>query len=89
MDAFALPMKGTETRVNAQAYEYISQYLDSQKQVGWVKDVPGWYHSHPGYGCWLSNIGVETQRSNQQKHGKYRLTHFSHFEMRYFASISV
>jgi hypothetical protein len=21
----------------------------------------GWYHSHPGYGCWLSGIDVGTQ----------------------------
>ncbi|GAV05044.1 hypothetical protein RvY_15232 [Ramazzottius varieornatus] len=68
MDAFALPVEGTETRVNAaaQAYEYMTQYLESQKQVGRVENVLGWYHSHPGYGCWLSGIDVETQRLNQQ-----------------------
>ena len=22
--------------------------------------VIGWYHSHPGYGCWLSGIDVST-----------------------------
>lgn len=26
----------------------------------------GWYHSHPGYGCWLSGIDVSTQMMNQQ-----------------------
>lgn len=26
----------------------------------------GWYHSHPGYGCWLSGIDVSTQMLNQQ-----------------------
>jgi len=25
----------------------------------------GWYHSHPGYGCWLSGIDVSTQLLNQ------------------------
>jgi len=25
----------------------------------------GWYHSHPGYGCWLSGIDVNTQMTNQ------------------------
>lgn len=36
MDAFALPVEGTETRVNAQAqaYEYMAQYIDSAKEVG-------------------------------------------------------
>ena len=35
MDAFALPVEGTETRVNAQAeaYEYMVQYLVTIKQV--------------------------------------------------------
>lgn len=26
----------------------------------------GWYHSHPGYGCWLSGIDVATQMTQQQ-----------------------
>ena len=35
MDAFALPVEGTETRVNAQndAYEYMVQYQDAGKSV--------------------------------------------------------
>ena len=35
MDAFALPVEGTETRVNAQseAYEYMASYIESAKQV--------------------------------------------------------
>ncbi|SPC62766.1 probable COP9 signalosome subunit 5 CSN5 [Ustilago sp. UG-2017b] len=68
MDSFALPVEGTETRVNAQneAYEYMVQYLDHSKEVGRMENVVGWYHSHPGYGCWLSGIDVNTQRTNQQ-----------------------
>ncbi|SNX85234.1 probable COP9 signalosome subunit 5 CSN5 [Melanopsichium pennsylvanicum] len=68
MDSFALPVEGTETRVNAQneAYEYMVQYLDSSREVGRLENVVGWYHSHPGYGCWLSGIDVNTQRTNQQ-----------------------
>ena len=26
----------------------------------------GWYHSHPGYGCWLSGIDCSTQMMQQQ-----------------------
>ncbi|CAG8661118.1 16533_t:CDS:2, partial [Acaulospora colombiana] len=68
MDAFALPVEGTETRVNAQAeaYEYMVQYLTTIRQVGRLENVVGWYHSHPGYGCWLSGIDVNTQMTNQQ-----------------------
>ena len=35
IDSFALPVEGTETRVNAQAaaYEYMTQYIESTKKV--------------------------------------------------------
>nr|CAG4651018.1 EOG090X078Z [Simocephalus serrulatus]SVE94273.1 EOG090X078Z [Simocephalus serrulatus] len=67
MDAFALPVEGTETRVNAQsqAYEYMTAYIESAKQVNRLENAIGWYHSHPGYGCWLSGIDVSTQMLNQ------------------------
>ena len=34
---------------------------------GWIADdrpemVVGWYHSHPGFGCWLSSVDVNTQQ---------------------------
>ena len=35
-------------------------------QVGRLENALGWYHSHPGYGCWLSGIDVGTQMLNQQ-----------------------
>eukprot|EP01133_Synstelium_polycarpum_P018139 gene18139-21683_t len=68
MDSFALPVEGTETRVNAQAeaYEYMVEYLDLIKKTGKMENALGWYHSHPGYGCWLSGIDVSTQMVNQQ-----------------------
>ena len=67
-DAFALPVEGTETRVNAAAegYEYMIQYLDAMKAAGRQENVLGWYHSHPGYGCWLSGIDVATQMLHQK-----------------------
>mmetsp|Transcript_1173 Transcript_1173/g.7618 ORF Transcript_1173/g.7618 Transcript_1173/m.7618 type:complete len:276 (+) Transcript_1173:212-1039(+) len=67
IDTFALPVEGTETRVNAQseAYEYMVEFMQSQKASGRHENVVGWYHSHPGYGCWLSGIDVSTQMLNQ------------------------
>ncbi|KAK2599184.1 COP9 signalosome catalytic subunit rri1 [Conoideocrella luteorostrata] len=67
-DAFRLPVEGTETRVNVQdeANEYIIEYLDSCRRQGRQENVVGWYHSHPGYGCWLSGIDVDTQSMQQQ-----------------------
>ncbi|KAI3417251.1 hypothetical protein GPALN_014382 [Globodera pallida] len=61
-------IKTTETRVNAQAqaYEYMTNYSESCEPAGRLEKVIGWYHSHPGYGCWLSGIDVNTQFINQQ-----------------------
>ncbi|GAP86502.1 putative COP9 signalosome complex subunit 5 [Rosellinia necatrix] len=68
-DAFGLPVEGTETRVNAQddANEYMIQYLQlSRDQGSREENVVGWYHSHPGYGCWLSGIDVGTEQMQQK-----------------------
>ncbi|WWC68191.1 COP9 signalosome complex subunit 5 [Kwoniella pini CBS 10737] len=68
MDAAALPVQGTETRVNAgnEAMEYMVSFQESSREAGKGELLRGWYHSHPGYGCWLSGIDVNTQQ-NQQK----------------------
>ncbi|KAJ7958654.1 COP9 signalosome complex subunit [Quillaja saponaria] len=36
----------------------------TNRQGDW-RMLSGWYHSHPGYGCWLSGIDVSTQMLNQ------------------------
>lgn len=66
-DAFRLPVDGTETRVNAQdeANEYMVSYLEACRAAGKMENAVGWYHSHPGYGCWLSGIDVGTQAIQQ------------------------
>ncbi|THV54579.1 hypothetical protein BGAL_0024g00440 [Botrytis galanthina] len=67
-DAFRLPVEGTETRVNAQdeANEYMVDYLQHCRDQGKLDNAVGWYHSHPGYGCWLSGIDVGTQAIQQK-----------------------
>lgn len=67
MDSFALPVQGTETRVNAanEANEYMVEYISQSEKAGRLEHAIGWYHSHPGYGCWLSGIDVNTQINNQ------------------------
>lgn len=67
-DAFRLPVEGTETRVNAQdeANEYMVNFPAlSRDQGARQENMVGWYHSHPGYGCWLSGIDVATQHNWQ------------------------
>ena len=62
--SFRLPVEGTETRVNAgdSANEFMVNYTEQNESTRFSNDsVCGWYHSHPGYGCWLSGIDVATQ----------------------------
>ena len=67
LDTFPLPVEGTETRVNAanDANEYMVSFTTTKTSSGRPENVVGWYHSHPGYGCWLSGIDVSTQSLNQ------------------------
>ena len=76
---FRVPAVGTETRVNAQAesYEYMIQYMndvvgngDNNSETS-LDRIVGWYHSHPGYDCWLSGIDMETQDLNQSFQDPY------------------
>jgi COP9 signalosome complex subunit 5 len=67
-DVFPLPVEGTETRVNAGAEgnEFMVNYSSECPKVSRRENIIGWYHSHPGYGCWLSGIDVQTQSTHQQ-----------------------
>lgn len=44
----------------------INQSRVCVQSVGRLENIVGWYHSHPGYGCWLSGIDVGTQMTQQQ-----------------------
>jgi len=68
MDSFSLPVLGTETRVNPgdEAEQYMIDYTENNILLGRKERTCGWYHSHPGYGCWLSGIDVRTQDTQQQ-----------------------
>jgi COP9 signalosome complex subunit 5 len=43
----------------------MSKFMDDIRSVDRLENVIGWYHSHPGYGCWLSGIDVSTQKLHQ------------------------
>ncbi len=62
LDTFGLPVDASETRVNpgADANEYMIDHLNDCEEVNRPENISGWYHSHPGYGCWLSGIDVGT-----------------------------
>eukprot|EP00392_Amoebophrya_sp_AT5.2_P007669 g7684.t1 len=67
LDAFPLPVEGTETRVSAGAVanEFMCMFKDLSEKAGKKESLMGWYHSHPGYRPWLSGIDVSTQRLYQ------------------------
>ncbi|ODQ45645.1 hypothetical protein PICMEDRAFT_18840, partial [Pichia membranifaciens NRRL Y-2026] len=68
LDCYPLPVQGTESRVNPQndSYEFMLSYLTKLQESGIRKEnIIGWYHSHPGFGCWLSGIDVQTQKLHQ------------------------
>ena len=73
-ESFPLPILGTETRVNAmsESYEYMVQYMNNMKcSNDKINRIVGWYHSHPGYDCWLSKIDMTTQQLNQSFQDPY------------------
>ena len=63
LDVIPLPEEGTETRVSTseKGEQYLLNHIDVGESVARPENVVGWYHSHPGYGCWLSGIDVQTQ----------------------------
>jgi len=40
-----------------------AKMLEMLKQTGRPEMVVGWYHSHPGFSCWLSGVDINTQQS--------------------------
>merc|ERR1712178_483861 len=65
-DVFSMPQSGTGVSVEAVDPVYQTTMLDMMKQVGRPEMVVGWYHSHPGFGCWFSGVDVNTQQSFEQ-----------------------
>ncbi|CAF4763529.1 unnamed protein product [Rotaria sp. Silwood1] len=63
IDVFAMPQSGTGVSVEAVDPVFQTKMLDMLKQTGRSEMVVGWYHSHPGFGCWLSGVDMNTQQS--------------------------
>ncbi|KAG0675438.1 multicatalytic endopeptidase [Kluyveromyces marxianus] len=66
VDVFAMPQSGTGVSVEAVDDVFQARMMDMLKQTGRDQMVVGWYHSHPGFGCWLSSVDVNTQKSFEQ-----------------------
>lgn len=61
-----MPQIGTTISIEAVDPVYQMEFMEMMKQVGQDLIQVGWYHSHPGYGPFMSGTDVETQRSNEQ-----------------------
>ncbi|GAX14702.1 26S proteasome regulatory subunit N11 [Fistulifera solaris] len=66
VDVFAMPQSGTTVSVEAVDPVFQTKMMEMLKQTGRPEMVVGWYHSHPGFGCWLSSTDINTQSSFEQ-----------------------
>jgi COP9 signalosome complex subunit 5 len=66
-DSFAIPADASavEVSMNSDSEVYIINYIESCGKLQKKEAVVGWYHSHPGYSCYLSGTDVNTQLNNQ------------------------
>ncbi|KIL70174.1 hypothetical protein M378DRAFT_156242 [Amanita muscaria Koide BX008] len=66
IDVFAMPQSGTTVTVESVDHVFQTKMLEMLKQTGRPEMVVGWYHSHPGFGCWLSSVDINTQQLFEQ-----------------------
>ena len=67
LDVFSMPQSGTETTIESIEERFQVRMVEMLKQTGRNEIVVGWYHSHPGYGCWLSSTDINTQKTFEQQ----------------------
>jgi len=70
VDVFAMPQSGTGVSVESIDEAFQIEMTEMLKQTGRGETVVGWYHSHPGFGCWLSGVDMNTQQSFEQQLGR-------------------
>jgi len=66
VDVFAMPQSGTGVSVEAVDPVFQQKMIAMLAQTNRKEKVVGWYHSHPGFGCWLSSVDINTQQSFEQ-----------------------
>lgn len=60
IDVFSMPQSGTQVTIDSIDPVFEKEMFDLLKETYRMEHAVGWYHSHPGYGCWLSGIDVKT-----------------------------
>ena len=74
VDVFAMPQSGTGVSVEAVDPVFQTRMLDMLRQTNRPQMVVGWYHSHPGFGCWLSGVDINVSAAHppRTRHNRYR-----------------
>ena len=70
VDVFSMPQSGTGVSVEAVDEVYQQHMMEMLAQTGRPENVVGWYHSHPGFGPWLSGVDIQTQQSFERLHAR-------------------
>lgn len=63
VDVFAMPQKGSTVTIEDVDSVFQARMMGMLRETGRTEMVVGWYHSHPGYGCWLSHTDQNTQKA--------------------------
>ena len=61
VDVFSTPQTGSGTSVEAIDEAFQHAMKNNLQKTGRKEDIVGWYHSHPGFGVWLSNVDINQQ----------------------------
>eukprot|EP00347_Sterkiella_histriomuscorum_P008616 403344414 len=67
VDVFAMPQIASTVSVESVDPVYQINMMKMLEAVGRKEKLVGWYHSHPGFGCWLSIVDITTQKSFEQQ----------------------
>ena len=70
VDVFAMPQHGTGVSVEAVDEVFQVNMTDMLTQTQRKEVVVGWYHSHPGFGVWMSSVDMNTQTSFEKQHAR-------------------
>ncbi|EPY15728.1 COP9 signalosome complex subunit 5 [Strigomonas culicis] len=69
MDSFALPVEASQVEccMTQESQIHMADQLSKYRALGRPdRGCIGWYHTHPGYTCFLSRIDVDTQQQSQR-----------------------
>ena len=62
VDVFPTPQSATGTSVEAIDEPFQANMIELLKKIGRKENVVGWYHSHPGYDVFLSDVDLMQQK---------------------------